>query len=64
MIDDTVEVGPWRYESLIAMVEEKLASAPRGFRVATYYGFGGALPKSYLRQALPNVDRLEFFVKT
>ncbi|MCC6806912.1 MAG: hypothetical protein IT381_05785 [Deltaproteobacteria bacterium] len=54
-----------RYRDLIAVAQEKLARARPGFRVVTYHGFGGEMPRSYERMAREPSwsDYLELWVK-
>lgn len=51
-LDDTVALSARRYELYVAFVEEKLRQFPGGTRVVTYYGFGGAFPRTYQPKVL------------
>jgi SAM-dependent methyltransferase len=46
-IDHTVGLSTELYEQYVHFMEEKLAQAPVGTRVATYHGFGGTLPAGW-----------------
>ncbi len=64
-IDDSVECGPQVLERYVACVEHKLKLVPPGFRLATYYGFGGNIPNSF-EQIFPPTQtnqQLQFFVQ-
>lgn len=46
-IDDTVGFNKGTQREYVETVTAKLAEARQGTRVATYYGFGGSMPKCY-----------------
>lgn len=61
-IDTDVELGRRRYDQDVAEAEALLRAAPVGTLVATYNGFGGRMPLTYVERrvdrALPCVLRL------
>lgn len=64
-LDDTVPLSQELYRTYISATINKLALMPRGTRVATYHGFGGAFPASYAREHAEWCHRgpLEFWIK-
>jgi len=56
VVDFAADRGAARMAEDIAAVEELLARAPRGLRVATFCGFGGLIPDDYRRLAKENWD--------
>jgi SAM-dependent methyltransferase len=54
--------SPALFAAFVAGVRAKLEAAPRGFRAATYYGFGGPLPPDF--EEIPAENReLKLWVK-
>ena len=62
-LDDSVSCRPENYKKYVAQLEAKLAKAPTGFRLVTYYGFGGVIPSDYERVDTATDKNLEFFVR-
>ena len=62
-LDDAVSCSPANYKKYVAQLEAKLAKAPTGFRLVTYYGFGGVIPSDYERVDTATDKNLEFFVR-
>ncbi len=65
VIDRSVALEPTRYEHYVTGVQDRLAAAPLGTRVATYHGFGGEMPPSYVlaEHHVYGADRVELWVK-
>ena len=65
VIDRSVRLEPSQFARHVAIVQAKLANLPVGARVATYHGFGGALPDDYAlaTRREHGTDRIELWVK-
>ena len=66
VIDKSVRLEPHLFTHYVRGVQDQLARAPIGTRVATYHGFGGELPPGYWRTTMHEygTDRVEIWVKT
>ena len=64
-IDDSMPVAPALYGFYVTEVRKRLRAARSGTRVATYHGFGGAMPETYrLAYSEPaGSDELELWIK-
>lgn len=64
-IDSSIDYSRLTQEHYVSTVLGKLEAAAIGTRVATYYGFGGALPPSFRKFAYEQYDKgpLEVWVK-
>lgn len=63
-VDDSVELSPRRFHDEIDRVQDLLARAPIGARVATYHGFGGEMPAGYQAVQQPaHMGDLRYWLK-
>jgi SAM-dependent methyltransferase len=64
-IDVSARSSPTAYSDLIAATVERLEQMPAGTRVATYHGFGGRFPASYVCRSSEQMGAgdLELWVK-
>ena len=64
-LDDSIDLAPDLHDRYVGFTRSMLRDAPAGTRVATYHGFGGAMPPGYrraLREA-SGTDVLELWIK-
>jgi predicted RNA methylase len=66
LLDRDVRLDRARFTHYVRGVQERLALAPLGTRVATYHGFGGDVPPGYWLSSTHayGTDRVELWVKT
>lgn len=53
-LDQMVDLGEQRFAEDVAAVEAAMNRMPPGTRVATYHGFGGCMPDSYILERCEN----------
>jgi len=65
-LDDTVPLSREVFHEYVGAVYEKLETLPKGARVVTYHGFGGAFPMTFEREVSEWCCRgpLELWIKT